>query len=83
MQIGGNIYTAFGLFSTCGLMMLALFATWPAVKAYNKGRNFSKWYLFSLLLFPVALIASFLISSQPTAASRTKDEPIQKDETMK
>ena len=61
MQFGNNIYTAIGLFSTCGLMLLALFATWPSVKAYQKGRNFVKWYVFSVLLFPVALVAAFMI----------------------
>lgn len=64
MQIGGNLITAFGLFGVCGLMLLALFATLPATKAYQKGRNFRKWYVFSIFLFPVALIASFLISSE-------------------
>lgn len=64
MQIGGNLITAVGLFGVCGLMLLALLATWPSTKAYQKGRNFRKWYIFSILLFPVALIASFLISSE-------------------
>lgn len=61
MQFGNNIITAIGLFSTCSLMLIALFATWPAVKAFQKGRNFVKWYVFSVLLFPFALVASFLI----------------------
>jgi hypothetical protein len=68
MQIGSNYYTAYGLFITCGLMLLALFATWPAVKAYRKGRDFRKWYIFSLLLFPFALIASFLIHESKQVA---------------
>ena len=58
MSIGNNIYTAAGLFTVCALMLLALFATYPASKAYAKGRPFLKWYVFSLLLFPVALIAA-------------------------
>jgi hypothetical protein len=62
MQIGGNLITAFGLFGVCGLMLIALLATWPSTKAYQKGRNFSKWYIFSLFLFPVALVASFVIA---------------------
>jgi hypothetical protein len=65
MQIGDNFITALGLFGVCGLMLLALFATWPSTKAYQKGRNFRLWYAFSLLLFPVALIASFLIQVKP------------------
>ena len=63
MQIGNNQITALGLFGVCGIMLLALLATWPAVKAYQKGRNFCKWYIFSLLLFPLALIASFFMDS--------------------
>lgn len=42
MMIGNNILTAVGLFSTCALMILALFATYPAVKAHEKGKNFAK-----------------------------------------
>jgi len=64
MQFGNNIFTAIGLFSTCGLMLLALFATWPSVKAYQKGRNFVKWYVFSLLLFPIAFVASLIIKTK-------------------
>jgi cytochrome bd-type quinol oxidase subunit 2 len=66
MQIGDNLFTAIGLFCTCGLMLLALFATWPSVIAYQKGRNFTKWYIFSILLFPVALLAAFLIKKKTT-----------------
>lgn len=72
MQIGGNLITAFGLLGVCGLMLLALLATWPSTKAYQKGRNFRKWYIFSILLFPVALIASFFISSEPAESGTNK-----------
>ena len=68
MQIGGNLITAFGLFGVCGLMLLALLATWPSTTAYQKGRNFRKWYIFSILLFPMALIASFFISPESEEA---------------
>ena len=64
MQFGNNIITIIGLFGTCGLMLLALFATWPSVKAFQKGRNFTKWYIFGILLFPVALVASFMIKDR-------------------
>lgn len=56
-----NFYTAIGLFGTCGLMLLGLFSTYPAVKAFHKGRSFVKWYIFSFLLFPIALVMSFVI----------------------
>lgn len=64
MQLGDNLYPAIGLFGTCGLMLLALFATWPAVKAYRKGRNFAKWYIFSFLLFPAAAVAAILLKER-------------------
>lgn len=65
MIIGDNVFTAIGLFITLGLMLLGLLATYPAVKAFNKGRNFIKWYIFSALLFPIALIVSFIIKIIP------------------
>ncbi len=64
MLIGNNVLTAAGLFTTCGLMVLGLLSTYPAVKAYKKGRNFVKWYVFSVLLFPAALVASFAIKAK-------------------
>jgi hypothetical protein len=45
-------------------MLLGLFATYPAIVAYEKGRNFAKWYIFSFFLFPVALITSFAIEDE-------------------
>jgi hypothetical protein len=63
MNIGANINTAIGLFAVLGLMLLGLISTYLAVKAFEKGRNFIKWYIFSLVLFPVALVASFVIKS--------------------
>jgi ABC-type Mn2+/Zn2+ transport system permease subunit len=76
MQTGSNFLTAFGLFGTCGLMLLALFAAWPAMEAYQKGRDFRRWHFFSLFLFTVALIASFLISYQALAKSRSDYEEL-------
>ncbi|MBC3795962.1 hypothetical protein [Acetobacterium tundrae] len=70
--IESNIYVAIGLFGTCGLMLLGLFSTYPAIKAYEKGRNFLKWYIFSVLLFPVALIASFVIKRKRKHLKQSK-----------
>lgn len=64
MVIGTNIYTAVGLIVTCSLMLLGLFSTYPAIKAFENGRNFTKWYLFSFVLFPVALLASIMITDK-------------------
>ena len=64
MVIGTNTTTAIGLFCTLGVMLLGLLSTFPAVKALEKGRNFIKWYIFSLVLLPVALVASFTIKDK-------------------
>lgn len=61
MIIGSNFYTAAGLFVALVLMLLGLFSTYPAIRACEKGRNFMKWYVFSFLLFPIALVASLII----------------------
>jgi hypothetical protein len=45
-------------------MLLGLIATYPAVKAFEKGRDFVKWYLFSFFLFPFALVSSFFIEKK-------------------
>lgn len=62
-MIGANFNTAAGLFGTLGLMLLGLFSTYPAVRAFEKGRNFIKWYLFSFFLFPLGLVLSFTINN--------------------
>ncbi len=58
MIIGSNPVAAIGLFTTCGLMLLGLLATYPAVVAYEKKHSFLTWYLFGVFLLPVAIIAS-------------------------
>jgi hypothetical protein len=64
MFVGTNINTAIGLFCVLGAMLLGLLSTFPAIKAFAKGRNFLKWYIFSLVLFPVAFVASFAIKGK-------------------
>lgn len=66
MIIGNNILTAIGLFLTCGIMLLGMVAAYPAVKAYNKGRNFAIWYSFSILFLPIALVSSAFIKEKKT-----------------
>lgn len=78
MIIGSNLYFAIGLFGTISLMLLWLFATYPAVKAYEKGRNFVKWYIFSFLLFPMALIASFIINGKRKILKRKKKQQLKR-----
>jgi hypothetical protein len=67
MIIGNNYYTAFGLFGTLFLMLIGLFATYPAVIAYEKGRSFTKWYIFSFFLLPVAFFAALMIKKYVNA----------------
>ncbi|WP_292391872.1 hypothetical protein [Methanosarcina sp. UBA5] len=62
--IGTNSYTALGLFGVCSIMLLGLFSTYPAVKAFEKGKSFIKWYLFSFFLFPFALVSSYFIENK-------------------
>ena len=69
MAIGNNIYTAIGLFATCGLIVLGLLATCPAINAYEKGRSFIKWYIFGVLALPVAYIVSCAMKA------KTRPEP--------
>ena len=78
MIIESNLYVAIGLFGTISLMLLGLFATYPAVKAYEKGRNFVKWYVFSFLLLPVALIASFVIKGKRKTHKRKKKRQLKR-----
>lgn len=67
MIIGMNFYVAAGLFSVLGVMLLGLVSTYPAVKAFEKGRSFVKWYVFSFLFLPFALAASFAIHDRRSA----------------
>lgn len=69
MLIGTNVFTAVGLIVVVCAMLIGLFATYPAVKAFEKGRSFVKWYLFGFFLFPVAFIASFYIKEQGTRSA--------------
>lgn len=73
MIFENDIYIAIELLVACGLIILALLAFWPALKAHRKGHDFIKWYIFGLLLFPVALIAAFMIKEK-------RDEPRDKNE---
>ena len=54
---------------------LTLLGLIPAFLASRKGRNFFDWWFFGFSLFPVALVASFLIKeeeSQPEEGSAAK-----------
>lgn len=74
MIIGTNYRTAIGLFGTLIIMLIGLFSTYPAIRAYESGKNFAKWYIFSFLLFPVALIASFFLQDVRNKSNQEKPE---------
>ena len=47
-------------------------AFWPARVAGRKGHSFLGYFVFSLFLFPVALIAAYMVHERPVRA-RTED----------
>jgi hypothetical protein len=75
MVIGNNVVTLAGLFTTCGLMILGLLATYPASKAYEKGRRFvngmSLAYCFSLRLSSLHLLLKQM--SKNSSATERRD----------
>ncbi len=44
-------------------LCVLLAAFFPAMVAAKKERSFSKWYVYSVMLFPVSLVHSFLLKS--------------------
>ena len=44
-----------------GLLVLSAFAVIPAMIANEKGRPFGTWYLYSFLLWPIALVHAFIL----------------------
>ena len=56
-----------GRYLLLGLLALSVLALIPATLASRKGRNFFDWWIFGIGLFPVALVAAFLISPDKAA----------------
>ena len=50
------------------LMIWVALAFWPAQVAERKGHSFTKFFAFSLLFFPAALVAAYLVEDRGTAA---------------
>lgn len=46
------------------LFVALIIAFIPAYIAKNKGRSFAPWYIFGLLLFPVAVITSLFVGDE-------------------
>jgi cytochrome c-type biogenesis protein len=55
-----------------GLLILAVLALIPAALAARKGKDFINWWLFGLGLFPVALVAAFLIRDEKPVEANEK-----------
>ena len=52
---------ALGRLLLIALVVLVLLGLIPAYIAYRKGRNFWTWWLFGATLFPVAMIAVWML----------------------
>lgn len=75
MNIDRNLLTAIGLFTTTGLLLMALLATYPAVIAYEKGRKFWPWYGFGLILWPLALLCALMLKPLPHVNLKKQGQP--------
>ena len=64
-----------------GIILFAL----PAMIAISKGRNFFLWFLYGLLLFPIALVHSILIKSdnKKQEKKKTSEQKIQEKKKTK
>ena len=51
----------FWLWWILGLLIWIAIAFWPARVAARKGHSFFGYFLFSLIFFPAALIAAYLV----------------------
>ena len=51
----------FWLWWTLGLLIWIAIAFWPARVAARKGHSFFGYFLFSLIFFPAALIAAYVV----------------------
>jgi cytochrome c-type biogenesis protein len=60
---------AIGRILLIALLILSFLGLLPAFIAYQKGRHFFTWWMFGLVLFPVALVAAWFL--------KPVDEPIQ------
>ena len=64
--------------STVGWVLLAVaficiwvaLAFWPARVAARKGHSFLGYFIFSLFLFPVALLTAYMVHDRSTPAMR-------------
>lgn len=65
---------ALGRLLLFALIALAFLGVLPAFIAHRKGRSFWTWWLFGATLFPIALIASWMIRPMETPATAEGSE---------
>ena len=63
-----------GRYLLFGFIALTILGLIPAAIASKKGRNFYDWWFFGAGLFPVAIVAAFLIKPQANGDSQTAKE---------
>ena len=63
---------AFGFFALCIWIAIAF---WPARVAGRKGHSFLGYFIFSLFLFPAALIAAYLVHDRASLPPTTMTTP--------
>ena len=56
------------LWSLLALAIWIAIAFWPARVAARKGHSFFGYFVFSLIFFPAALIAAYMVSDRSSAA---------------
>jgi hypothetical protein len=65
------VLAAFGywLWTILAVMIWIAIAFWPARVAARKGHSFFGYFLFSLVFFPAALIAAYMVSDRTAPAT--------------
>jgi cadmium resistance protein CadD (predicted permease) len=56
------------IWTTIAIVIWVLLAFWPARVAARKGHSFFGYFLFSIVMFPVALIVAYVVGDR-TAGS--------------
>jgi hypothetical protein len=59
----------FWLWMFIAVVIWVAIAFWPARVAARKGHSFFGYFLFSLIFFPAALIAAYMVSDRTALAS--------------
>jgi hypothetical protein len=66
-----------------GVILWVLFAFWPAIVARRKGYSFILFFLFSLVLFVVALIVAYALKDKTKTPRDIANDKAVKEELEK